>query len=43
MKNPPHVDSLCIKGQGKKLVLSELNALFSRFGFVVVVVGFVYI
>lgn len=28
MKNPPHVDSLCIKGRGKKLVLSETNALF---------------
>lgn len=43
MKNLPHVDSLCIKGRGKKLELSELNALFSSFGFVIFVGGFICI
>lgn len=31
MKKPSHVDSLCIKGREKKLMLSEANALFSGF------------
>lgn len=31
MKNPPHVDSLCVKGRGEKIPSLEADALFLGF------------